>query len=67
MANNDQLRDKLGPLPPENFDQDFSPDKPIRSKADLSPEQRRVLERVLAANPSISEEEALKQLLAHGL
>jgi hypothetical protein len=51
--------DKLGLIPPEYFDNDFAVEKPIKSKADLSPDQRRVL----ADNPSLSEDEALAQLV----
>lgn len=64
----DELKDKLGPLPAEYFAGDFSPRLPVRSQAaDLTDDERRLLDRVLAANPSLSEEEALKQLRAGGL
>lgn len=66
MNENDPPRDKLGPLPPENFSNDFPPDKPPRSKADLTPYQRRVLGNVLADNPELTEAEALAELEAHG-
>lgn len=61
------FKDKLGIIPPEHFDNDFAVDKPIRSRADLSPDQRRVLDSVLAAHPSLSEEEALQHLIEAGL
>jgi hypothetical protein len=65
-SNHPPFHDKLGPLPAENFDEDFSPDRPA-TKAKLTPEQSRVLAQVLAANPELTEEEALGELLAHGL
>lgn len=59
--------DKLGPIAPEHFSNDYDLDEPPVSKADLTPGQRRILASVLAANPSLSEEEALAQLMDAGL
>jgi hypothetical protein len=66
-SNHPPFHDRLGPLPAENFDKDFAPDRPATKKAKLTPEQSRVLAQVMAANPTLIEEEALAELLAHGL
>jgi hypothetical protein len=80
------FRDKLGPLPPETFDNDFPPRKAPKKGDDpafdelrdhveankpkrksLTPREEQLLAEVMAATPTLSREEAIRQLRAAGM
>jgi hypothetical protein len=62
------ISDKLGPLPPEAFDNDFHPDPlPVVKAGDLTERERALVARVMRDFPTLSEAEAIKRLRAGGL